>query len=119
MYSKYQRKKALQLYDQCQSVSKVIQQLGYPTRQRLYDWIAERDCPPKNRAPRKRFNNTPEHPRHPPLSLKLDAIHRCFELGESVQLISIRGNRIQQGQYIYLAQKVHSERSRCTYEQQG
>ncbi len=88
MYSKYQRKRALQLYDQCKSVSKVVQKLGYPTRTRLYDWIAERNAPPKSKIPRKRFNNTPDHPRHPPLQLKLETIHRCFELGESVQLVS-------------------------------
>lgn len=88
MYSYYQRERALKLYDQCKSVSKVVQMLGYPTRKRLYDWIAERNSPPKSKLPRKRFNNTPEHPRHPPLQLKLETIHRCFELGESVQLVS-------------------------------
>ncbi len=66
----------------------MIQKLGYPTRKRLYDWINERDSPPKSKIPRKRFNNTPDHPRHPPLQLKLDTIHRCFEPGESVQLVS-------------------------------
>jgi len=85
VYSKYQRKTALQLYDQCKSVSKVIQQLGYPTRKRLYDWITERNSPPSNKAPRRKFNNTPNHPRHPSLKLKIDTIHRCFELGENIQ----------------------------------
>ena len=79
---------ALQLYDQSNSVSKVIQQLGYPTRQRLYDWIAERDSPPKRKAPRRKYNNTPNHPRHPSLELKLETIRRCFKLGENVQLVS-------------------------------
>ena len=88
MYSKYQRKKALQLYDQCKSISKVIRKLGYPTRQRLYDWIFERDSPPGNKTPRRKYNNTPDHPRHPSLNLKLETIHRCFELGENVQLVS-------------------------------
>lgn len=88
MYSKYQRKTALQLYDQSKSVSKVIQQLGYPTRKRLYDWIAERNSPPHSKAPRRKFNNTPDHPRHPSLELKLETIRRCFELGENVQLVS-------------------------------
>ena len=32
--------------------------------------------------------NTPEHSRHPPLGLKSDALHRCFELGEDVQSVS-------------------------------
>jgi len=88
MYSKYQRKKALQLYDKCKSISKVIQKLGYPTRQRLYDWIFERDYPPGKKTLRRKYNNTPDHPRHPSLKLKLETIHRCFELGENVQLVS-------------------------------
>ncbi|MEG6613925.1 helix-turn-helix domain-containing protein [Pseudoclostridium thermosuccinogenes] len=117
MYSKYQRKKALQLYDQCKSVSKVIQQLGYPTRKRLYDWIAERNSPPSRKAPRQKYNNTPEHPRHPPLELKLEAIKRCFEMGENVQLVSeeIRYSRAS----IYTwRKKVYPERSCWTYEYQ-
>jgi transposase-like protein len=88
MYLKYQREKALQLYDQCKSVSKVIQQLGYPTRKRLYDWIAERNSPEGIKPPRRKINNAPDHPRHPLLKLKLDTIHRCFELGENIQLVS-------------------------------
>ena len=84
MYSIYQRERALQLYDQCKSVSKVVQMLGYPTRKRRYDWIAGRNSQPKSKIPRKRFHNPPDHPRHPPLQLKLETIHRCFEFGESV-----------------------------------
>ncbi len=38
MYSKYQRNKALQLYEQCSSVSMVIQKLGYPSRMQIYKW---------------------------------------------------------------------------------
>lgn len=32
--------------------------------------------------------NTPEHPSPPPLELKLEVLHRCFELGEDVQSVS-------------------------------
>lgn len=32
--------------------------------------------------------NTPDHPRHPPLELKLEVLYRCFELGEDVQSVS-------------------------------
>ena len=32
--------------------------------------------------------NTMEHPRHPLLNLKLEILHRCFELGEDVQLVA-------------------------------
>lgn len=55
---------------------------------RLYEWIAERDAPPKSKAKRCKYNNTQNHPRHPSLKLKLDTIHRCFVLGENVQLVS-------------------------------
>lgn len=88
MYSKYQREKALQLYDQCKSVSKVIKQLGYPSRKRLYDWMAQRNAKKNKKVHRKKYNNTPEHPRNPPLDLKLEVIKRCFEMGENVQLVS-------------------------------
>ena len=39
MYSKEQRETALQLHDEFQSVTKVIQKLGYPSRQGMYKWI--------------------------------------------------------------------------------
>ncbi|MBA2212602.1 hypothetical protein [Sellimonas intestinalis] len=32
--------------------------------------------------------NTKEHLRHPALNLKLEALHRCFELGEDIQTVS-------------------------------
>lgn len=32
--------------------------------------------------------NTPEHPGHPPLELKLEVLHCCFELGKDVQSAS-------------------------------
>ena len=101
MYSIYQRERALQLYDQCKSVSKAFQKLGYPTRKRMYDWIAERNSPLKSKIPRKRFHNTPEHPRHPPLQLKLDTIHRCFELGKSVQSVSEEIGYSRSSSYIW------------------
>jgi len=88
VYLKYQREKALQIYDQCKSVGKVIQQLGYPPRKRLYYWIAQRNAKKNKKAPRKKYNNTPEHPRNPPLDLRLEVIKRCFEMGENVQLVS-------------------------------
>lgn len=88
MYSENQINQALKLYDQTKSVTKVIQCLGYPTRRALYNWIATRDAVPKPKATRKRWNNTPDHPMHPSVELKMDVIHRCFELGENLQLIS-------------------------------
>lgn len=89
MYSKEQREKALQLYDQCHSVTKVIRTLGYPkTRQGMYLWIKQRNESPKEKSPRRRINNSPEHPLHPSLETKLDILHRCFIDGENVQLVS-------------------------------
>lgn len=88
MYSEDQKKRAIKLYDQHKSVTKVIQCLGYPTRQTLYTWIVVRDSPLKIKAVRKKWNNKPVHPIHPPLELKLATIHRCFELGKNVQWVS-------------------------------
>lgn len=31
------------------------------------------------------IDNSPNHPRNPPLEVKLDAIHRCYELGENIK----------------------------------
>lgn len=88
MYSKEQYYKALALYDECGSVTKTITQLGYPARrQTLYNWITRRRHLPPERSTLHGVN-TPAHPRHPPLELKLNALHRCFELGENVQSVS-------------------------------
>lgn len=89
MYSEEQYYKALALYDECGSVTKTITQLGYPARrQTLYNWITRRNHLPPERTTFHRVN-TPERPRHPPLDLKLTAIHSCFELGRECT-ISIR-----------------------------
>jgi len=88
VYSEYQKKQALLLYDQLKSVTKVIQRLEYPTRQSLYNWISARDGPPKEKAPRKRLNNIPGHRLHPSYEIKMNAIYRCFELGVNVQFVS-------------------------------
>ena len=37
---------------------------------------------------RKRFINTANHPLHPSIETKLEILHRCFELGENVKLVS-------------------------------
>lgn len=87
-YSDDQRGRALELYTEVQSVSKVIQQLGYPSKQGLYTWIGARNNLQKTKASRTEHNNTPDHPLHPPLTKKLDILRRCFELGENIQLVS-------------------------------
>ena len=32
--------------------------------------------------------DTAEHPRNPPVEVKMDAIHSCFELGENIKCVS-------------------------------
>ena len=88
MYSKEQKDMALQIYHQTRSVTKTIRILGYPTRRNLYTWISEENAPPKIRKEYPIIDNSPDHPRNPPLEVKLNAIHRCYELGENVKYVS-------------------------------
>ena len=89
MYTKEEKDKAIKLYEEVKSVTKVIQKLGYPTREGFYKWLRDSKNPPnKVKASRKRINNSPEHPLHPPPELKLETISRCFERGENVKLVS-------------------------------
>ena len=88
MYSKEQKDIALRIYHQTESVTETIRILGYPTRRNLYTWIDEENTPPKTRKEYPVINNPPDHPRNPPLEVKLDAIHRCYELGENIKYVS-------------------------------
>lgn len=88
MYSKEKKDIALRIYHQTESVTETIRILGYPTRRNLYTWIAEENTPPKTRKEYPVINNPPDHPRNPPLEVKLDAIHRCYELGENIKYVS-------------------------------
>lgn len=88
MYSKEQKDIAIRIYHQTESVTETIRILGYPTRRNLYTWIAEENTPPKTRKEYPVINNPPVHPRNPPLEVKLDAIHRCYELGENIKYVS-------------------------------
>ena len=87
-YSKEQIKKALELYQQCKSVSQTVHILGYPTRENLYKWIKKENVTQKERKKLPIIINSSYHPRNPPIKTKLDAIKRCFELGESVKYVS-------------------------------
>ena len=88
MYSEEQYYKALDVYEETQSITKTIRLLGYPARrQTLYNWINRKRLLPENRSTFRGYN-TPEHPRHPPLEMKLNAIRRCFEQGEDVESVS-------------------------------
>ena len=89
MYTKEQREKALQIYDECHSVTKVIRCLGYPkSRQEMYVWLRQRDKTPPERPLRRRINNSPQHPLHPSVDVKLAILNRCFIEGENVKLVS-------------------------------
>lgn len=87
MYSQDKINIALQVYHQCGSVTETIRVLGYPTRGALYTWIGNEGT---TKSPRKKSNhvNTAEHPRNPSLEVKMDALHRCFKLGESIKSVS-------------------------------
>lgn len=87
MYTREQKEKALAMYDATQSIAEVIRRLGYPSKQALYTWIANRDKP-WQKPNGFRGVNTAEHPRHPSVNLKFSAIRACFEEGNDVQLIS-------------------------------
>lgn len=87
MYSESEIHKALEKYDETGSIAATIVALGYPSRSNLHRWIKNRDLPPKEKK-KNRCVNTPEHPRHPSVDLKLETIHRCFELGEDVKSVS-------------------------------
>ena len=88
MYSKQQKEIALRLYHQTESVSETVRILGYPTRKNLYNWIYEEKHPTKVREDYPIVDNPPDHPRNPPLQVKLDAIHRCYELVENIKYVS-------------------------------
>ena len=73
MYTREQKEKALAIYDATQSIAEVIRRLGYPSKQALYTWIANRDKP-WQKPNGFRGVNTAEHPRHPSVNLKFSAI---------------------------------------------
>lgn len=87
MYSKEKVDIALKLYHQCKSITKTVQALGYPTKRALYKWINHEGKPKKQR---KEFEliNTKAHPQNPPIEVKMEALHRCFELGEGIKSVS-------------------------------
>lgn len=88
MYSEEQYNKALEVYKETGSITKTITILGYPKgRQTLYNWINRKRILPERRSTFRGYN-TKDHPRHPPLEIKLNALHRCFELGEDVQSVA-------------------------------
>ncbi len=61
MYTREEIEKALLLYDQTESVTKVVRKLGYPGRTVMYTWIKGRDnideLASKRRGPKTGYKN--------------------------------------------------------------
>ena len=53
----------------------------------LYTWTSNEGAIKPERKPLQ-LVNTAEHPWNPPIEIKMNAIHRCFELGESIKSVS-------------------------------
>ncbi len=96
MYTKEQIKTALKEFERLGSVQATITLLGYPSSSSLYKWYERKLANKKNYhgSPQKPYNvehryiNSAEHPRYPDTNLKLEAIKRCFSLGENVEYVS-------------------------------
>lgn len=82
-YTTAQKSKALQAYGELKSVTKAIRRLGYPTRQTMYYWIAERErienAPLRKEKTKKKPNKKCSFS-----AFKRNVLRRCFEQGESV-----------------------------------
>ncbi|HML37717.1 MAG TPA: IS3 family transposase [Bacillota bacterium] len=87
MYSQEEMNVALELYRQCGSVMKTIRQLGYPARITMHGWLEKEGFPKKPRKVRE-IINTQDHPLNPSAEVKLEALRRCFEQGESVKSVA-------------------------------
>lgn len=87
MYTNQEKVVALQKHEETQSINATIHLLGYPSKKTLYNWISEKGQPTKRKSA-FRGVNTKDHPRHPSVELKLEVLHRCFELGEDVKSVS-------------------------------
>lgn len=96
MYTKEQKERALKEFEPLGSVQATVTNLGYPSRHTLYVWyrdtIANKQCyhgsPNKPYQVKQKYINAPNHPRYPDTNLKLEAIKRCFSLGEGVEYVS-------------------------------
>ena len=96
MYTKEQKERALKEFERLGSVQAVVTLLGYPSRHTLYDWYRNKIADiadyhgslDKGYQIKQKYINAPNHPRNPDANLKLDAIKRCFSLGEGVEYVS-------------------------------
>lgn len=96
MYTKEQKERALKEFERLGSVQAVVTLLGYPSRNTLYTWYRNKIAGvpdyhgslDKKYQIKQKYINAPEHPRYPDTNLKLEAIKRCFSLGEGVEYVS-------------------------------
>lgn len=96
MYTKEQKERALKEFKRLGSVQAVVTLLGYPSRNTLYTWYRNKIAGvpdyhgslDKKYQIKQKYINAPNHPRHPDTNLKLEAIKRCFSLGEGVEYVS-------------------------------
>lgn len=58
------------------------------SKEKIDNWIEHENGSPKVRQQLPAVGNPPEHPRNPPIEVKLDAIKHCFEQGENVKSVS-------------------------------
>ena len=96
MYTKEQKEIALKEFERLGSVQATVTLLGYPSCHTLYNWYRNKiagipdyhGSPDKEYQIKQKYINAPHHPRHPDTNLKLNAIKRCFSLGEGVDYVS-------------------------------
>lgn len=80
-YTEEEKRIALEYYHECKHVCKTIRDLGYPSRDCLYDWLAVEGKPKK--PPKKKIFRG-----HASVNERFDAIKRCIFNGEDVYLIA-------------------------------
>ena len=96
MYTKAQKERALKEFERSGSVQAVVTLLGYPSKHTLYTWYRNKiagvrdnyGCLSKPYNIKEKYSNAPNHPSFPDTNLKLEAIKRCFSLGEGVEYVS-------------------------------
>lgn len=96
MYTKEQIEIALKEFERLGSAQATITLLGYPSHSTLYRWYEHKlankqnyhGSPEKPYSVENKYINSAQHPRHPDTNLKLEAIKRCFSLGEGVEYVS-------------------------------
>ena len=98
MYTKQEEEVALKEFERTGSISATIQKLGYPSKSTLYRWYEHRQAGLTNwhgamgqferKSSQSHCFHTEEHTRNASAEVKLNAIYRCFELGEDVEYVS-------------------------------